>query len=507
VRVLVIGLDGVDWNVIDHMAHKGVLTTIPALAERGRWAILRSTIPPITVTAWASFATGSNPGKHGCFSFLLPGRSLAEKRPISSRDMKVKTFYEILEENGRKCVLINLPLSYPPRIRSGIVITSILTRGDNFVFPRNILLKVPEFRKYRLVPNSSLYIMGRTADYVRDVRNLERVRFRCAMKLMRLVDWDLFFVLFSGTDWIHHVAYDKIFAKSTEEAVRREIYGFYKELDTYIELMIKNVPSDTLVIVMSDHGFKTYRGLFSLNAWLSKRGLLKQELTAPSTYSHLVEESVGRKATIRWMSRLSAMTLSKLCNKIDIGSQLLLFIASKISPIMPMLSHLKLETRPLIDETIAYTPDMNSHGIYINLMGKFVDGIVNPSEYEDIRNEIIGELKGMREPRGRKTLFKAVLRKEDVYRGGELDRAPDILVVPRNYSVEWNNPLVILRERPFNFHNLHGILIMYGSRGCDVKYNVENDSTVDIYDVAPTILTALGVEKPRYMDGRTLIHL
>ena len=504
-RVIVIGLDGVNWDVLNYMVHKGVLKVIPALAEKGRWAILRSTIPPITAPAWVSFATGVNPGKHGCFSFIKPGRSLAVGKPISSLDIKVPTLYELLEREGFTSILINLPVSYPPKIKEGIVITSLMTRGDNFIFPREVIKKVPELRRYRLVPDTSLYITGRISDYIRDIRLLERVRFRCAAKLLKF-KWDFFFILFSGTDFAHHAAYDKIFRNNRQDKVANEILKLYKEIDEYIGYIMRRAPDDALIILMSDHGFKTYRGLFSINAWLRRKGLLKLEITDVSVRPHAFAKSIHEAMDSR-LTRPLIKTLPIIVNRLC-GQNTLTPLATaliNILPrIMPVLTHIEIGTKIYPKESVAYSPHISSHGIYINVRDKFKDGIVDPSEYGSIRAEIIEELNKLREPSGKAKLFEAVLKKEEVYKGKELDKAPDILIIPRNYSTNWNNPLSLLREQPFNFHDLFGILVMY-CPGHRVNYKVPTGCLADIYDIAPTILKVFSINAPTYMDGHSLI--
>lgn len=68
-RVLVIGLDGATWDLLEPLAKEGKLQTLRNLMEGGVWGNLESTIPPVTVPAWVSFATGMNPGKLGVFGF------------------------------------------------------------------------------------------------------------------------------------------------------------------------------------------------------------------------------------------------------------------------------------------------------------------------------------------------------------------------------------------------------------------------------------------------------
>src|SRR5512143_3706775 len=69
-RVMIIGLDGATWDVLDKWIVDGTLPNLARLRGEGSWGILRSTIPPITAAAWSTFMTGKRPSKHGVFHFI-----------------------------------------------------------------------------------------------------------------------------------------------------------------------------------------------------------------------------------------------------------------------------------------------------------------------------------------------------------------------------------------------------------------------------------------------------
>ena len=75
-KVLIVGLDGATWRVLEPWARAGRLPHLAALMARGTWGTLRSTVPALTLPAWSSLTTGRNPGAHGVFAFrrLAPDR-------------------------------------------------------------------------------------------------------------------------------------------------------------------------------------------------------------------------------------------------------------------------------------------------------------------------------------------------------------------------------------------------------------------------------------------------
>ena len=115
VKIVIIGLDGATWKLFDNLIEKNFLPNLNKVIKKGIIGNLESTNPPVTAPAWVSFATGKNPGKHGCYDFILPRNSLDYTRTISSKDISGLTFYEILNLVNHKGTIINLPNSFPPR--------------------------------------------------------------------------------------------------------------------------------------------------------------------------------------------------------------------------------------------------------------------------------------------------------------------------------------------------------------------------------------------------------
>src|SRR2546425_5966893 len=71
-RVVVLGLDGLDYGLTTRLLSEGKLPHLAALRDQGCFKSLGSTLPPISPVAWSSFQTGVNPGKHNIFDFLMP---------------------------------------------------------------------------------------------------------------------------------------------------------------------------------------------------------------------------------------------------------------------------------------------------------------------------------------------------------------------------------------------------------------------------------------------------
>jgi len=85
-RVLFIGVDGGTFDVLDPLMARGLMPRLQAFIAGGVCGRLESTIPPITPTAWVTWMTGKNPGKHGVFEFLLrrPGVAALPQVPVNA---------------------------------------------------------------------------------------------------------------------------------------------------------------------------------------------------------------------------------------------------------------------------------------------------------------------------------------------------------------------------------------------------------------------------------------
>src|SRR5439155_210138 len=121
-RILIVGLDGATWSLLEPWARMGRMPALAALMDRGAWGTLRSTIPPLTLPAWSSFMTGRNPGAHGVFAFrrLSPGR-YETAGLASAADLRAPTLWDIAGRAGKQVGVISVPPSYPLRPVNGFV--------------------------------------------------------------------------------------------------------------------------------------------------------------------------------------------------------------------------------------------------------------------------------------------------------------------------------------------------------------------------------------------------
>lgn len=137
-KVLVLGFDGMDPDLLDEFMKQGDLPHFRALKEQGDFLPLATTIPPQSPVAWSTFITGLNPGKHDIYDFIsrdpeqyIPFFSMArvhapEKKislgswviPLSGVKTELlrkgKAFWEILSEQNISSTILRIPVNFPP---------------------------------------------------------------------------------------------------------------------------------------------------------------------------------------------------------------------------------------------------------------------------------------------------------------------------------------------------------------------------------------------------------
>jgi predicted AlkP superfamily phosphohydrolase/phosphomutase len=122
VRVLCLGLDGADHDLVRELLARGKLPTIGRLAREGAFGPLRSTIPAVTPTAWSSFLTGLNPAGHGIFNFSSnPNRSPQRVESASSR--AGAPLWRYLGAAGIRSAYVTIPFTFPPEPVDGVVVS------------------------------------------------------------------------------------------------------------------------------------------------------------------------------------------------------------------------------------------------------------------------------------------------------------------------------------------------------------------------------------------------
>ena len=136
-RVLVIGLDGATYDILDPMRAEGRMPNLDRLITEGTAGILESTKPPITPAAWTTFMTGKGPGRHGIIDFERYDPRTNTLSFNSTYEIREPTIWNILSAKGLRVGSINLPMTFPPKPVNGFLISGFETPSTDaeFTYP------------------------------------------------------------------------------------------------------------------------------------------------------------------------------------------------------------------------------------------------------------------------------------------------------------------------------------------------------------------------------------
>jgi predicted AlkP superfamily phosphohydrolase/phosphomutase len=242
----VLGLDAVSWDVVERLeAEMPHLTALRAQASAG---VLESTSPPLTPVAWTSMVTGMSPGHHGVYEFFH--RTDTGWLPVSRRQCQAPALDEILEQAGRRSILINLPLSTPRRT-SALLLADFLARGDEPVQPAALADECEALQNYRAFWDPAPFAARSVDEAAAEVAEIEAARFEAARYLLTRKDWDYAFYGITGTDHLQHRALNLLLeAPEAPESVLR----FYRQVDSIIGWAAAQMGPDDLLLIAADHG-------------------------------------------------------------------------------------------------------------------------------------------------------------------------------------------------------------------------------------------------------------
>ncbi len=123
-RLLLVGWDAADWKVIDPLLARGQMPNLAGLIASGVRGNNATIYPPLSPMVWTSIATGKRPTKHGIHGFTEPTEDGLAVRPVSNLGRKTKAFWNILNQNGKRCVVLGWWPSHPAEPIGGAMVSN-----------------------------------------------------------------------------------------------------------------------------------------------------------------------------------------------------------------------------------------------------------------------------------------------------------------------------------------------------------------------------------------------
>jgi predicted AlkP superfamily phosphohydrolase/phosphomutase len=449
-RVLVIGLDGATFDVIDPMLKEGKLPHLAKLIDRGSSGVLESILPPISPPSWTTATTGVNPGKHNIYDFFHYSKSTGQALLTSSRERRAKPIWKVLNGQGKRTGMINIPMTFPPDSVSGFMISGFpfgeATTG--FTYPAD------------LEPKLGLYPLDPFGEGLRPgLEELLLKRFKLGFERQAAVakdllddeKWDLFWVVFTGTDKVQHFywkfadpslpGHDPLLAEKLGSTIR----DFWLRVDEVVGELVEIAGPETDVFVISDHGFSPIVKELRLENWLREEG-----------YVHFPK---GDSKDVQ------------------------------------------------VD---AFAPGPFAGLVRVNRKGRDHGGIVETKDdYDRVREEIRSKLQKLRDPDTGDPFVERIYNREELFHGPYVENAPDLVFVEKKTRfVARGGPGIpgVFGSPSYSFSGFHrpeGVLIAAGPH---IRRHSER-GTFSILDVTPTLLWILDATAPKDLDGHVMAPL
>lgn len=285
-KVLLIGWDAADWEIIWPLIKKGQMPALKKLIENGVYGNMSTMNPPYSPMLWSSVATGKTPDKHGVLGFIEVMPNMKGIRPVTVSSRKSRAIWNILHNQGLKSNLVGWWPSFPAEPINGIIVSDRFQKVKKDPEKKNPLVKgsihprekVKDLLDLRMFPweVTEAHILpfmplaakidqekqGGLHSFSKILAENTSVH-AAATSLIRTTDWDFMGVYYDLIDHFCH-AYMK-FHPPKLSAVPQDLYdiynqavvGAYRFQDMMLERTMELIDDDTTVIVMSDHGFES----------------------------------------------------------------------------------------------------------------------------------------------------------------------------------------------------------------------------------------------------------
>lgn len=595
-RVLLLGVDGVDPDVVQQLLDERRLPNLARIIESGGFSPFGVPNPAESPVVWASLATGKNPGQHGVFDFIgrdaeryLPSLALLEREGDEFRyPLRAETFWDVTNEHGVPSTLVRWPMTFPPRahngrvfpglgvpdvrgslgrysyftdrappddaegndkvtvvtVKDGVVDSALtgprartLLGSEDLTLPLRVELGADGdsalvtlagqtyalregewtpfvevtfadglFEKHRGIvklhlesvrdpfalyatpveihPDAPIVPLTTPPEYASELRqaiglyhtlgmpedtkalgegrlsqeaffamcdDIEEQRRKMLLHELARFEKGVLAMVFDTPDRIQHMTPFK------DEVTTSAIGRYLVELDRFLGTVLEKMPPETALILFSDHGFSTFERAVDLNRWLIANGFM------------VIDEEA-------WRAREPG-TFGELYRYVDWS------------------------------RTKAYA--VGFAGIFVNVAGREGQGVVPADEREDVVREIQKKLAALKDPETGAPVVHRVYAREEIYDGKYAAEAPDVVVgFQPGYRGSWQSAVggvtkdvVWANDKPWQRDHIVDASFVEGTLVTSFPLAVEEPH---VYDLAPTVLSLLGLPVPADMEGRPL---
>lgn len=478
-RLLIIGWDGADWNILNVLMAEGYLPQLTSLVDEGASGLLESVIPSHSWAAWPTFLTGMDPAGHGVFDFVERDPSQPGRRvPVTSGSIKATSFLEHLSNAGREVRAGNIPVAYPPIKVKGRMISGVaVPPGAQCVYPPEWAEELDRRAPFPVNGLEWVNSENEPEALLQEARSLIEQR-TSSFEVLLEGTWDAAACVYVEPDRLQHAFGAYVLPEHPDHAelsrtkLGESIREIYRLLDSCTRRLIEKAGHDTTVLLVSDHGFRP------ISRQLNLDGLLKHIGFASSA------RSAGATTALRRSSAAKLLKRTKLVN--------------------PLRQRVRMPSTLDWSQTRAYKATTGG-GVSLNLKGREPQGTVEPEDYERVRSELSSALLGFVDSKTGEHPISETLPRETLYDGPYLHLAPDLFV---RSNALWglstggkNSALTSDISWPTGRHRRSGIVVARGSHIAPGRLG-----THYLHDVAPTALAFFGL-RAESSDGHPIAEI
>jgi len=487
-KVILVGVDGASYWIIKELLPS--LKGFNKLMKKGIICDLKTTLPPLSSCAWASIYTGVKPSRHGLFDFVGIGNDYDIRGMGFVNALKYPVFWNLLGKFGFKSVVVNPPMIYPASKINGVLVSG---------WPSPKLSVYPnEFRKilrevgykididclegrFRKDPDST----------VDDLIEVAKIRGEACFRLSEEIgNWDLMFPVFTVCDRVQHFALGR-------SEWKRWVLKAYKVIDDFIQraLNLLKDQDESLLLIVSDHGFQPIKKSFLVNTWLAEIGFAKLKY---SRFRSLIREYVVNGISLRTI--YWGASNKKLANLVGRISNLFLGGA-------PRRGRFSINDF-ILRKTLAFASGTISPATFIWINDdRFRYSAVKHSNKAIIKEKLIDKLLNVKDGSG-ETIVRDVVDVENIYNGnGRSDLvSPDLMVIANNeYTIDpwYVSPSYVVGPSVYR-HGDHSFEGVFAAAGPSID-RLKGFDLCGVVDIAPTILNLFDIGTPSWMDGISLV--
>ena len=285
-KLLLIGWDAADWQIINPLLRQGKLPALSRLMNRAAWGNLATLDPPISPMLWTSIATGKRPYKHGINGFTELTQDGKTVRPVRVTSRTCKAIWNILNDNNYKTNIVGWWPSHPAEKVDGVCVSNFFAvapskDSEEWLLPKGAIFPEDfeqDLKKLRVHPKElTTEIMSNFFPNAETLNSDNDAILRSAMRIvshastvhaaatyvLENTEWDFMAVYYDALDHFSHLGmkyHPPKLSGISEEDYKNYNYiieGAYRFHDMMLDRLLDLAGDACNVILVSDHGFES----------------------------------------------------------------------------------------------------------------------------------------------------------------------------------------------------------------------------------------------------------